>query len=119
MSRLNREQIFSCPDVMEREVEVPEWGGSVLLRTLTKAKQVSVRKQAMNNGQLDDERLEVFLFIAGVIDPVFTPEDYEALRAKSAAAMDRVLTEIYRGSGMTKEEGARIERAFPDGASEI
>ena len=116
MGRLSREQILSAPDIVEKEVDVPEWGGSVLVRTLTKAKQIALRKQATVNGQLDDERLEVFVFIAGVIEPAFSPEDYDALKAKSSAAMDRVLMEIYRGSGILKEEAGKIERAFPAGA---
>jgi hypothetical protein len=53
-----------------------------------------------------------------VVEPQFTADDHVALKEKSASAMDRVLMEIYRGSGMTKEEAARIERAFPGGTPE-
>lgn len=117
MGRLTREAILSAPDIVEKEIEVSEWGGSVLIRTLTKAKQIKIRKQAMVNGKLDEEYLEILIFIAGVAEPVFTEQDHESLRTKSASAMDRILLEIYRGSGMTKEEVGQIERSFPGGAS--
>lgn len=117
--RLTREAVLAAPDIAEKEVEVPEWGGTVLIRTLTKAQQVKLRKEAMVAGKLDEDRLEILIFVHGVVEPQFTPEDHDALKAKSASAMDRVLLEIYRGSGMSKEEVARIERAFPDGAPQV
>jgi hypothetical protein len=118
MSRLTREAILSAPDITEKEVDVPEWGGSVLIRTMTKAQQVKLRREAMVDGSLSEDRLEILIFVHGVVEPQFTAEDHDTLKGKSASAMDRVLLEIYRGSGMTKEEAARIERAFPGGTPE-
>lgn len=118
MSRLTREAILSAPDIIEKEIDIPEWGGSVLIRTLTKAQQVKLRKEATVDGHLDENRLEILIFVHGVVEPQFTADDHDKLKEKSASAMDRVLLEIYRGSGMTKEEAARIERAFPGGAPE-
>lgn len=117
MERLTREKILATPDIVEKEVAVPEWGGSVLIRTLTKAQQIKLRRQATVNGKIDEELLEILIFTASVIDPKFTDQDHIALREKSAEAMDRVLLEIYSRSAMTKEEIGKIDRTFPEGAS--
>lgn len=117
MKRLDRETALKAPDIVEKEIEIPEWGGSVLIRTLTVAQQAKLRKMAKVNGKIDEDRLEILIFTANVIDPKFTEEDYELLQEKSAAAMNRVMQEVYSQSAMTKEEIGKIDRSFPEGAS--
>ncbi len=100
---LSREDILMANDVVEVIVEVPEWNGSVKIRTMTKAKQLQLRENASVNGKVDGARLEVLMFVAGVIEPQFTAADYDALKDKNAKAMDRVLEKIMSSSGLSED----------------
>ena len=113
--------IIGAPDLDEQEVFVPLWGGSVKVRGITKAKQQEIRKAATVAGEMDSDRLEMFLFIAGVYEPQFTAENYEQLRNKNANAVDSVLKVIAGlnatnpGNPTTGERSSvdEAERTFP------
>lgn len=111
---LTLEQVLEAPDLEEREVEVPEWGGSVKIRSFSKAAQQDLRRKAMVKNELDTDRLEMLMFIHGVVEPQFTEEHYEALRQKSAGAIDRVLRAILELSGLTREAVDQAKRLFPE-----
>ncbi len=106
--KLTVEDILSSVDVKEEEVEVPQWEGSVTIRPFTKEAQQRARKQARSDGEIDTDRLEMVLFIEGVVEPKFTEEHYEDLRQKSAVAIDLVLQRIMAASGITDEEAKDI-----------
>lgn len=101
--RLTVSDILAANDIVEEDVAVPEWGGSVRIRAFTKAKQLELRAMATDprTGQVDEVRLELQIFIHGVIDPVFPPVHATELREKSAGAIDRVLKRIVAISGMS------------------
>ena len=107
---LSREDILTANDVVEVIVDVPEWNGSVKIRTMTKAKQLQLRDNATVNGKVDGARLEVLMFVAGVIEPQFTAADYDALKEKNAKAMDRVLEKIMSSSGLNEESLKAAEK---------
>jgi len=113
MGKLTVEDILSSVDVKEETVKVPQWPdskgkpGTVTIRPFTKEAQQRARKQAMSDGEIDTDRLEMILFIEGVIDPPFKEEHYEALMGKSAAAVDLVLQRIMAASGITEEESKK------------
>jgi hypothetical protein len=44
---LSVEDILTAPDIAEKVVEVPEWGGAVKIRSFTKARQIALRNEAM------------------------------------------------------------------------
>jgi len=104
MSKFERgtiEDILAATDVREKEIDVPEWGVSVLVRGLTKRQQLEVRKQSqLKNGQTDESQVELHLFMAGVVEPQFQPQHFAALMEKSSGAIDRVNKEITELSGM-------------------
>ena len=56
---LTVEDILSAPDLPEKEVHVPEWGGSVRIRGFSKATQQELRRQATGpSGELDTEKIK-------------------------------------------------------------
>ena len=111
---LTIEDILSAPDLPEREVYVPEWGGSVRIRGFSKAVQQELRRQATGpGGELDTDKMELLLFVHGVVEPQFTAEHYEALRQKSAAAIDAVLRAIVEQAGLNREAVDAAKRSFP------
>jgi len=109
---LTLEQIFSVPDLMERVVTVDAWGGKMRIRGFSKRKQLDMRRQATVGGKVDETRVEMLMFINGVVEPQFTEEHYELLLDKSAGAVDQVLTQILEISGLTKEAQDRAKRQF-------
>lgn len=96
---LSRAQILAANDVKTETVEVPEWGGSVLVRTMT-AGQRDAYETALYNlakGGVDNLRnkARATLVLVSVVDEdgrqLFTEADIEALASRSANAMDRVV----------------------------
>lgn len=129
MSKFERGQIDSIlasVDVREKELDVPEWGCSLLVRGLTKRQQLEVRKNSqLANGETDQNQVELNLFMTGVVEPQFLPEHFGRLMDKSAGAIDRVNKEITDLSGMSADavEDAKLgfpatsERPEPDASS--
>lgn len=104
MAILSREQVLQA--VPRREtVEVPEWGGAVIIQELTVAQQEAIAKSSKAKGDAD---AGLKTFLEGVVEPEFEPGDYDALRERGAAGMTRVLARILALSGMTPEAQAEI-----------
>lgn len=110
---LSVEDILTAPDIQERVVEVPEWGGAVKIKSFTKQRQIQLRAQAVDGkGEVDSERMELLMFIEGVVEPRFSAQHIDLLKEKSASAMDRVLSAILDLGGLTPERQAEMERDF-------
>src|SRR6516162_5882027 len=92
--RLSRDDILKAADNEPEEVDVPEWGGSVLVRG--------------GRRQVDPANVRAKLVARCVIDDdgnrLFTDADVAELGGKSAAAVDRVYAVAARLSGMGGEE---------------
>lgn len=119
---LTADDIIAAADLDERDVYVPQWDGTVTIRGFSKARQQELRKRATIDGEVDTDRLEVFLFIEGVVDretkePLFTAEHYEQLRNKNAAAVDIVLRQITEASGNAPADPQRGLRSSDDEAA--
>lgn len=103
MSRLSHAQVLEST-LRTEEFDVEEWEGSLLLgewpveRT---AELMQLGGDKIDPGANPD--FLVKLFIMGCIDPVFTAEDAEVLRKKSAGVMLRVAQKIMILNGLTQE----------------
>lgn len=93
---LTREQILAAVDRKIEPIEVPEWGGTVYVRSLSGSERDALEwqvKQAAESGALGQNARARFAasFICDESgSPLFTENDIEALGAKSGAALDRV-----------------------------
>ena len=109
---LTREDILNRDDIVRETVEVPEWGGSVVCRTLTGLERDRIESAAIaNRGKssgLNTANLRARYVAAGTEDGngvrIFEEEHVAALGNKSAAALDRLFTVILRLSGVTQED---------------
>lgn len=117
---LSLEDILAVPEDHSEVVDVPEWGGSVTVRPLTKAMQINVRKRAVRNGNIDERLLEGLILVNGIVhpkgharegEPMFEATHIDRLFAKDANVVDRLLTRIMNMSGMS--DGA-VEEAEED-----
>jgi hypothetical protein len=112
---LSMEDILSVEDRTVVAVEVPEWGGSVKIRPFTKRQQIEIRNTGRKpDGDIDVDAFEMQVFLAGVVEPVFTPEQYNLLMEKSAIALDRVIKEVLRVNDMAPESEKETAASFQD-----
>jgi len=114
MSILTRDEILRAEDIKTEKVPVPEWGGDVLVRTLTgterdriEAYMVENRIKGKGRG-LNYENLRARLVVSSAVDEkgarLFKRTDIETLGQKSAAALDRVFEVAQRLSGFAPKD---------------
>lgn len=131
MSLLTREQILKADDLPYEDVEVPEWGGVVRVRTLTGAErdaweqsiitmQANGKKAPTMQRRLDNLRAK--LVARCLIDDagarLFTDKDIAALGQKSAAALSRVFEVAQRLNGLTENDVEELVENFFDGPND-
>lgn len=113
MSFLSRNSILGVQDNIEREiVNVPEWGGKVLVRGLTASERdqyeesliVTKGKDRGLNMQHARAKLAQIACIDEAGNRLFTAEDIPALGRKSSKALDRVTKAAQRLSGIGDDE---------------
>lgn len=131
---LNRDAILGAVDVQSEKVDVPEWGGDVIIRGLTgdelDAFQGSIRQfRPSLDGKgmepvLIQEGMRAKLLVKCLVDEagerLFTDQDAPALGAKNGSVIDKLYDIASRLSGLSEEEKAEMEgnsEAGTDGSS--
>lgn len=112
--RLTLDQIWDADDLKHEEVDVPEWGGTIEIKPLTKGEHQECRIKSMKRGEVDPDLLELHLFCAGVVEPSFSHEDGERLKRKNAGVIERILKRILVISGFDPSAVAEDDRRFRD-----
>ena len=115
MSVLSKEQILQADDLRRETVEVPEWGGEVLLRELR-----GRERDAFEEGSMDSKRnvtmtnMRARLVAASAIDEqgerLFSNKEAAALGDKSATALNRLFEVCCRLSGITSDDVDKLEK---------
>jgi len=110
---LTREQILGADDLPREKVEVPEWGGSVYVRTMTAAERDAFEQSLVGDGntvQLSNvrARLAALTMVDVGGKRLFSDADVEALGQKSAAALTRIV-----------EVAQRLNRLQPDDIEDL
>lgn len=128
---LDRASILAANDLPTEVVEVPEWGGSVLVRGLTGVERDSYDAQSWRERELAQgdtgailSNFRARLVARAIVDAsgnrLFSDNDAVALGRKSAAALERVHDVVQRLSGMDAEEVDKLAadlKAGPSAAS--
>lgn len=96
---LTDEQIFAASDLKEQIVEVPEWGGSVTLRQITRKQQATCREQSTKAGELDIDELELRLLIEHMVSPDIGQDRIEQLRGRNGVVLKRLADAMYALNG--------------------
>ena len=115
---LTREQILNKVDIEIKEITVPEWGGSVYIRQLSRGEQDTYLKRQYGDTRLrQDNRAknqeisavniyghDAFICVCGICNedgtPLFKQNDVEDLKKKNGAVIGRIAVEIVKFSGM-------------------
>jgi hypothetical protein len=92
---LSKEQILTADDNKTTTVDVPEWGGSVIISTMSGfARDQFEGSLVGKNGGTNISNVRAKLAAATIVDEagnlLFTDKDVAALGKKSSAALDRV-----------------------------
>lgn len=103
MSILSKAMILAAVDLKTQDIEVPEWGGTVRVAAMSgKARDEFYAQQG--DGKVAYSLFSARVLVATVVgedgQPLFEEADIELLRAKSQAAMDRVLAVALRLNGL-------------------
>ena len=117
MTLLTKDQILQADDRDTQEVEVPEWGGAVLISAMSAAERDAFEASMVDNkGKGDAKRLQNFRarFVASCIvnedgDRLFSNKDIVDLGKKSSAPVSRLFDLCRKLNGMTDEDVAEIE----------
>ena len=124
MPILSTDVILAQTTMTEQTVPVPEWGegGEVVIRALTKGKSQALRAASMDKAweggkqveTFNQDKFELALFVAGVVEPAFAPDQAAQLSALSSGPVDRVIKAIMTLSGLTtdgKTSGEAVDKA--------
>lgn len=117
MTILKKNDILLAHDLKTETVEVPEWGGSVLVRTMSGADRDDFENSLVTVGpdgkrMPDLTNMRAKLVALTVVDDegnrLFDTADIPALAKKSASALERVftVTQKLNGLGAHAEEQA-------------
>lgn len=110
---LTREQILQANDLRTMEVEVPEWGGTVRVRTMTaRERQKYQGIIADSKGKMPGNFIEQFCQICLVDEndkQLFTGDDLQKLGEKSAVALNRVFEAALELNGNTEKSMENIK----------
>jgi hypothetical protein len=113
---LNRQSILTASIVIpSKEVAVPEWGGSVLVRGLTAGErdsfELDLRRDADEGRPRNVRgRLVSLCAVDSDGDRLFTDDDAEALSRLHARPVDRLFAVAARLSGLGPEDVKELEK---------
>ncbi|KVG31453.1 hypothetical protein WJ30_14925 [Burkholderia diffusa] len=116
---LNRAAILAANDLATVTVDVPEWGGAVIIRSMTGAQRDAYETSLMTKDMsgrytIDTENMRAKLVIFTAVDetgtPLFTPDDLSALVGKNAAVIERLFVAAQRINGLSKDAVADAEK---------
>ena len=114
MPLLSKTAILAAQDLQTEDVEVPEWGGAVRVRSFT-GRERDAFEASMVRGDGKDRKVDLTNMRARlvgltVIDEtgqrLFTDKEVDLLGAKSGAALDRVFAIAQKLNGLS---GADVE----------
>ena len=126
---LDRDAILGADDLETEEVKVPEWKGTVWVRTLTGRERDrfeigTLADPKKGDGVMNLDNLRARLVIEACVDEkgkrLFGAEDVDAVGAKNAAALDRVFDVAKRLAGISDKdvkELAKNSSSGPGGSS--
>ena len=110
---LSRESILSTPDVLVEDLEVPEWGGTIIVREMTTTEvenysmSLAGRDGSMDHRKMGGMRAKVVAWCVVGEDgePIFEEGDIKALQMKSNRVVGRIFDKILELSGLSEEKG--------------
>jgi len=118
--KLTKDQILKADDLPTQEVEVPEWGGMVKIRSLSGKERDSfedIIQKRKKGKDIELKGLKVLLLALTIINEdnsiMFSEEDLEKLNAKSAKALNRVFDAVTEMNGIGEAAVEDLRKNLP------
>jgi hypothetical protein len=113
-----RDKIFTADDITKELVEVPEWGVTIEIRSMTAAQRATLTEGVSSVDKVDVSNMYAKTVIATVFDPetglpVFTDKDREAILSKNGAVIERLATKALGSSGLSDKAVDEAQARFP------
>lgn len=103
--QLTLTEIREAQDVGREEVEIPEWGGVVVVQGVDVETGLTLLKNMTDvSGKIDEETAMRLAVLIGVVEPKFSEEDWAWLKKKSLTALAKVTKAFMRLSGFDAAE---------------
>ena len=111
MTTLTKDDIFKADDLPTEDMDIPEWGGTLTVRTLTGTERdewESAVSNATRGKRTNTRGIKVRLIQLAVLNGdgklMFTEADLPELNKKSASVIDRVFQVAQHLSGLLPED---------------
>ena len=112
MKKLSKDDIFKADDLPTKDMDIPEWGGMLTVRTLTGTERDEFENAFVNQDKINIRGLKARLIQLTVVNgdgqPMFTKADLQKLNSKSASVIDRIFEVSQHLSGLTKEDAEEM-----------
>lgn len=126
MSMLSKEQILAADDLVTEDVDVPEWGGTVRMRTLSgterDAFEASSIKGNGKNRQVNLQNMRARLVALVLVDEnggrMFADAEVRALGRKSSKALDRLFDKARALNGLSEDDVEELSEGFGEAQSD-
>jgi len=99
MKRLSADDITNLPSVPEEELELEEWGFSILIRGINKGMQVKLGK-LLNEDGADAFDYQRELLKVCIIEPALDDELIDKLYEKDSKVIDKIFLKINELNGL-------------------
>lgn len=110
---LTAEQILSADDFRYAEVDVPEWGGTVRVRTMSAKQRDALNQMFKNRGEVESTE---FMLLMCVVDEngnrVLKREHLDMLKEKSVAPINRIVKAISDLMGTSSDAVESAEKNY-------
>ena len=118
MAILDKKAILEAQDIITEEVPVPEWGGSVMVKSLTGAERDAFEQSILvRRGDTYEANMSLVrakLAATSIVDEdgerLFSDGDIKALAKKNAAALDRIFAVASRLSGISEDDTEELAK---------
>lgn len=111
MTLLSRDAILGAQDIQTKDVPVPEWGGSVRIRSMTVAERNEFVRRAT-----EEDRHSVGVWLVSLLSvdgdgkPLFKAEDVSALEKKGFRGVDTVASAVLDLNKMSEKKIDEAEK---------
>jgi len=101
MAILSKDEILKQDDVKTKQIEVPEWGGDVIISTMSGFARDRFETSILGkNGSMNTANIRAKLVASCLVDDkgnlLFTESDIVKLGKKSCTALDRIFEEAQK-----------------------
>lgn len=110
---LSKSDILGANDLQREEVEVPEWGGTVMIRSFTADAKDAMEHKLFQISKTGVGIRAAYVGLALVDDKgqrLFKDEEISMLGTKYAGAVDRVFEKVARLNRITQQDVEDLEK---------